>query len=311
MGGIKTLFFGVTLFASLGWARPEVVFPKEVEVSNTGVISVFQVAELRGFTGRAFTELARFPLIENVEKQSEFTLTGDEISKKLRDLVRGSDELQKINPSFKIPIEVLVKIRRDGISKAEVKRAYENILQAKCNSCIYDIQVKTVPKVTSPNYEVGWTEGLGAGSFLLPVREADTSSPKWISGSIKIQKIVPVPKRLIRFGERIQLDDVDLVESNVTYLKEDSPTKEDIIGLIANKTLMPKMPILLSDLKREPAAKKGQIMRAFFGSDKFEISAQVVAEESGDVGDVIKIKNSETQKVLSAVVIDKGLVKIQ
>lgn len=311
MKAAKLLLTGLILMCGHVWARPEVVFPKEAEVSNTAVISVFQVAQLKGFSGFAFNEIARMPLIEKVDQQSSVTLSGDEISKKLRELVKNSFELQKANPTFKIPTEVKVIIRQDGISKKDVERSLQNVLQAKCNSCSYDIQVKSVPRVQMKSYEIIWDEGQSPGSFLLPVRETQGVSEKWIAGTIRVKKVVPVPRRIIRLGERIQAEDLEMKESNITYLKEENPEKGQIVGLIANRTITAHSPILLSDLRREPAALKGQVIKVLIGGDEFEVSTQAVAEENGNVGDVIKIKNSETQKFMSATVIEKGVVKIQ
>jgi flagella basal body P-ring formation protein FlgA len=128
---------------------------------------------------------------------------------------------------------------------------------------------------------------------------------------VKVQKSVPVARRFIRFGERIQMEDVEMAESNITHLKEESPLLSQVIGLIANKSLAAKTPVILSDLKREPAARKGQVLKALIGSSDFEVSINALAEENGFIGDVIKIKNSETQKTISAIIVEKGVVKVQ
>jgi flagella basal body P-ring formation protein FlgA len=123
--------------------------------------------------------------------------------------------------------------------------------------------------------------------------------------------LVPVAKKLIRFGERLQAEDLEMIETDVTFVKEETPEMNAIVGMIANRSLTPRMPIILSDLKREPAARKGQVVKALVGDQTFEVSINASAEENGFIGDVIKIKNSETQKVMSAIVIEKGVVKVQ
>jgi flagella basal body P-ring formation protein FlgA len=307
---VKSFLIGMTLTASLAWGRAEVIFPKEAEVSNTGVISVFQVAELKEISGVAFSEIARMILIEKTELKT-VTISGDEISKKLRDLVRNSTALQKINPSFRIPAEIRINIRQDGISQLEVERSLKNMILSRCDACAVDIHVKSLPKVKTQNYEINWEEDIKGGAFMIPVKESDQYSNKWITGTVKIQKTVPVARRLIRFGDRIQAEDVEMMDSNITFLKEETPQLNQVVGMIANKTLTAKSPVMLSDLKREPAAKKGQMLKALVGSDDFEISINASAEEAGFIGDVIKIKNPETQKTMSAIVVEKGLVKVQ
>jgi flagella basal body P-ring formation protein FlgA len=296
---------------SAAWARPEVIFPKEAEVSNTAVISVFQVAELKEISGVAFNEIAQMPLVDKIEKQQSVILSGKEVSKKLRDLVNNSETLRKVNPVFKIPTEIRIKIRQEGISKEEVERSLRNILISHCETCQYDIRLQTIPRVISNQFQISWSEEIKNGSFMIPVREGDTFANKWIIGTLRVQKSVPVPRRLIRFGERIQAEDLEMLDADITYVKEETPAMNQLVGLIANKTLTPRNPVLLSDLKREPAARKGQVLKALVGGDEFEISINASAEENGFVGDLIKIKNPETQKTMSAVVVDKGVVKVQ
>lgn len=296
---------------SLGWARPEVIFPKEAEVSNTTVIAVFQVAELKELSGAAFNELAKMSLVDNIENHQQITLSGDEISKKLRDLVKQSVELRKINPSFTIPSEVKISIRQDGISKIEAEKSIKNHLMANCGVCDIQVRLTNIPKVSAKSWSIDWNQEIRYGSFMIPVRDANGLASKWVTGTARVLKRVPVAKKLIRFGERIQAEDLELMESDITFVKEETPQMDQLVGLAANRTLSPRMPIILSDMKREPAARRGQVVKALIGDNDFEISINASAEENGFVGDMIKVKNPETQKVMSAIVIDKGVVKVQ
>lgn len=297
--------------ASLAWARPEVIFPPETEVSNTAVISVFQVAEMKELKGLAFREIARMPLVEKIEKQENLVLSGKEVSKKLRDLVKNSELLKKINPSFKIPSEIHIHIRQEGFSKIEVERSMKNILASRCDSCRFQITIDSMPKMNPLNGRIDWEQEIKYGSFMIAVREAEQFVNKWITGTLHVRKTVPVAKKLIRFGERLQTEDLEILEADVSYVKEETPDLSQVVGLIANRTLTPRTPILLSDLKREPAAHRGQVVRALVGDQDFEISINASAEENGFIGDLIKVKNLETQKMMSGIVIDKGVVKVQ
>lgn len=309
MAGI--LMTGILVTAGLAWARPEVIFPNQAEVSNTSVISVFQVAELKDLSGNAFNEIAKMSLIENIEDQSQVTLSGEEISKKLRDLVRGNDELKKLNPSFKIPSEIKIVIRHDGLSKIEIEKSLMNFLSAKCGQCTLQIRLNALPKVTAKNASIDWGQDMKYGSFMIPILESNGFSNKWITGTAKVQKRVPVTKKIIRYGERVAAEDLEILDADITFVKEEPPSLEQIVGMMASRTLSPRKPVLLSDLKREPAARRGQIVKALVGDKDFEVSMNASAEENGFVGDMIKIRNPETQKIMSATVIDKGVVKIQ
>ncbi len=307
----RIILWGITMMASLAWARPEVIFPAEAEVSNTSVISVFQVAEMKELTGVAFSEIAKMILVDKVEKQENLVLFGEEVSKKLRELVKNSDILKKVNPSFKIPVEIRIHIRQDGLSKIEIEKSIKNVLASRCETCSFQIHLNSLPKIFNLSWNVDWDQDIKYGSFMIAVREADLPTDKWITGTLRVQKAVPVAKKLIRFGERLQSEDLEILETDVTYVKEETPQIPQMVGLIANRTLTPRAPILLSDLKREPAARRGQMVRALVGDQDFEISINASVEENGFIGDLIKIKNPETQKMMSAIVIEKGLVKVQ
>ncbi len=308
---VKTLFVGITMMASLAWARPEVIFPNEAEVSNTTVISVFQVAELKELSGVAFNEIAKMPLVDKIETQDSLTLSGEDVSKKLRALVRNSEVLKKLNPAFKIPAEIRIKIRQEGFSKIDLEKTLRNILAARCGVCTFQIRFNSLPKLPSKGWNIDWDQEIRYGSFMIPVLEEGRFINKWITGVARVQKQVPVARKLIRFGERLQAEDLEMLETDITFVKEETPAMDQIVGLIANRSLTPRLPIVLSDLKREPAARRGQVVKALVGDQNFEVSINASAEESGFVGDVIKIKNSETQKIMSATVIEKGVVKVQ
>lgn len=302
---------GITFMTGLALARPEVVFPNEAEVSSTSVISVFQVAELKELTGHAFTEIAKMPLAESGVGQEVLTLSGEDVSKKLRELVRSSDSLKKLNPSFKIPNEIRIRIRKDDYSSLEIEKSLRNILLSRCVACSFQIRLNALPKMGLRDEGIDWDQQIKYGSFMLPIRVNGGFSNKWITGTLRVQKNAPVAKKLIRFGERIQADDIETHETDITYLKEETPDISQIVGLVANRSLSPRAPILLSDLQREPAARRGQMVKALVGNQSFEVSVNASAEENGFIGDLIKIKNTETQKVMSAIVIEKGVVKVQ
>ncbi len=100
-------------------------------------------------------------------------------------------------------------------------------------------------------------------------------------------------------------------EVDITYAKDGLPKPEEIDGQLAARMLQLNQPIFKSDFKRELAINRGQIIRAVSGNESFEITSQAVAEEQGYVGDVIKIKNSESQKTLSGQIVERGVVKVQ
>ncbi len=84
-----------------------------------------------------------------------------------------------------------------------------------------------------------------------------------------------------------------------------------VVGMQAARYLTAGQMLASRDLKREQILRKGQMVKAIFGADALEISISAQAEEGGAVGDVIKVKNLDSQKMFAAKIIDRGIVKIE
>ncbi|MNT63290.1 flagellar basal body P-ring biosynthesis protein FlgA [compost metagenome] len=145
----------------------------------------------------------------------------------------------------------------------------------------------------------------------MPLRDGDERNVKWITGNIRVAKLTPVANRLISQGERLQSSDLRLEMIDVSFAKDAGIRMEDVQGKIAVRSIPVGSPVWVSDLKREPAALRGQMIRGLLGDESFEITVNIQAEESGFIGDTIKCKNLDTKKIVSGVVLEKGLVKIQ
>lgn len=303
----------ILFFASLAQARPEVVFPAEAEISNVNSAQILEVAELKDFSGEAFSEISSMVLWEAAAEDSSgagITLSGAEISKKLRDHIANSAVLKKSNPTFKIPEQVKLSFAK-GVSRAATERGLKNVLLSKCPTCVYQIKISSVPTLATKTWSVDYGQDLKNGAMMLTVQDSGNGANQWISGSYHVRKKVPVLKRSVRFGERLQADDIELAEADITFLRETPPEMSELIGMLASRTLQAKTAAVLSDFKREPAAKRGQILKALVGNDSFEVSINVTAEENGTVGDLIKVQNPETRKMMSALIVEKGVVKVQ
>ncbi|MEN0058183.1 MAG: flagellar basal body P-ring formation chaperone FlgA, partial [Bdellovibrio sp.] len=190
-------------------------------------------------------------------------------------------------------------------------RQIANVLKARCNECEYRISVQSTPTPAGKQWNLDFSQLSPKGSFLLPLREGNSQQIKWVSGTIQVSRLTPVALRMILQGERIQPEDVKMAMTDVTHAKDGIVRLEDIQGQVAARTLTVGTPVWMGDLRREPAARRGQVVKALIGTEAFEISTTMQAEESGFIGDFIKVKNTETQKTLSGLIIEKGVVKLQ
>ena len=149
------------------------------------------------------------------------------------------------------------------------------------------------------------------GSFTALIKMPDTRWSGWLTGAVKWKGPVLSTKRTISFQEKIQESDLEEVEKDITYTKDVITDKSEAVGQMAARTLSPATMLTRTELRKEPLIKKGQVVKALIGEVDFEISIMTVAEETGFAGDLIKIKNMDSAKLLSAVIVDRGVVRVQ
>lgn len=308
---MKLLF--VLLFFSLQvFARPEVSIPGSVEISQRELLRLGDIAVVSGGTEELLSLIESVVLREDSRELllSQY-LSSQEILTKVRTLIASREDLHRLNPIFKIPSQVKVSFSSTPISRQEVERKIHNTLKARCNACEYKISIQSTPVPSENNWELDFTQFSPKGGFLLPLRDGNQAQLKWISGTIRVSQLTPVATRLILQGERVQPADVHMALTDVTFARDGVLRLEDIQGQMVARSLPVGSPIWKTDLQREPAAKRGQIVKALLGAESFEISVNMQAEENGFLGDLIKVKNLDNKKILSGLIVEKGVVKLQ
>lgn len=312
---MKKFFLAILLISSSALARPEVSIPASVEISQRPLLRLGDIAIVNGGSEELLSFLDSITIREDArELLLSQHLDSQEILKKVRDAMKSQARLKELNPAFMIPSQVQVAFAAEPISKQEVERKIYNTLKVRCQDCEYKISLQKIPVPNSKNWEMDLTQMTTKGGLMIPLREGDSSggrAVKWISGTIRVSKLTPVTTRLIQQGERLQTQDVRMEMTDITFAKDGALNVADITGQLAARSLPVGSPLWSSDLKREPAAKRGQIVKGILGDDSFEITVSMQAEDNGFVGDLIRVKNTETQKILSGLIVEKGVVKLQ
>jgi flagella basal body P-ring formation protein FlgA len=253
-------------------------------------------------------------VFEAIGTEEEKTFKNEELALILRDKLSFQD-LQRL--SVKIPEQIRIQARRNYLAPNDLIHEISEQARRLCTGCTVEFEDLKIPElklreeVLQTRLE---TQNLkSAGSFLLPL-QVETSQKKmvyWVTGRISLFKEGPVAKHLIRSGDRILESDVEMKKIDVSFAKDGAPTLEEVSGKISTRTISMGQPIFSADLKREPAATRGQLVKILVGSEGFEVASSGTAEEAGGIGDVIKVKSADTQKLLSGVLVDKATVRIQ
>jgi flagella basal body P-ring formation protein FlgA len=120
-----------------------------------------------------------------------------------------------------------------------------------------------------------------------------------------------VPTRTIYPGEEIgagSVQELDVTNPNLSgeYARESS----EVVGMVAKRTLLPGRVIPPSALREAFAVTRGQTVRLTFSIGTMTISAQGTPLENASVGDIIKVRNTDSGVTVSGTVMADKSVKV-
>lgn len=288
--------------------------PEVISVHKKEIISLYDVIDIRSVHQEIKSDLAAlFKSIVISECKNgvcEKYLTRNDLSTKVRELVSGNQELKNIQFIF----PEMLKIESSSDPKIELTRKIKNEALLRCGPCRIDIKmnVNISELKLEPNWDLDFSQFKGRGAFTLPVvSQSVAGGQKWLSGQIRVEQLVPVANRMILQNEKLELGDIKYKFVDTTYAKDKVLSSSEIVGLLAVRTLSVDTPVWKSDLKLEPAIKRGQTVKVLIGNSDFEVTTNCIAEDTGVLGDMVKVKSIESNKILTGTIIDKGIVRVE
>ncbi|MEK6628582.1 MAG: flagellar basal body P-ring formation chaperone FlgA [Bdellovibrionota bacterium] len=289
------LFFSISCLAS---GEIQLVFPSAVEVSPRTEISMYDIVEAKNLNEEMISELKEITVKENKSN----TLHKSELAKMLR----------TVKARFVLPAEMKILRSQSSISRMEVERKIKNKIYSLCAGCEVQVQISSVPNKMESDWTLDLNIDLSKNTVMVPVFATKNTDVKgWIVAEIKRYQNVPVLSKSVKIGE-ILTEEMFAIEKRQLINSNDVIKKIELIsGLQAARFLNAGQVILFADVKKEQVLKKGQMVKAMVGGIDFEVAISAEAQESGSVGDVVKIKNLDSQKVFGAKIMDRGTVRIE
>lgn len=132
-----------------------------------------------------------------------------------------------------------------------------------------------------------------------------------VTGEFRVFQKIPVVLRNYSPNEKLNVHDIELQRKDITFSPGYVSKIEDLVGRTLTYPVSQGEPIQIRHLKAETPVEKGQIIQVQYQGDNFIVSSSAIAEQSGSVGDYVKLKNLDSQKTFSGVVLGKGLVEVQ
>lgn len=125
----------------------------------------------------------------------------------------------------------------------------------------------------------------------------------------KFQYVAVITDKISR-NKVLSPDDVVIERKNVTQLRERPVLSfDDIDGLRTKRNLKKGQILTHTALEKVPNIFRGNIISISYGNESFRIEAEGVALQEGSIGDIIKVKNTSSGKILQVKVIDNNSVK--
>lgn len=238
----------------------------------------------------------------------EKTIARNEILNWLKDSKNERREL--VAYAFKIPQSIAVEWT-ENLSIKQISNRAKNRLQQKCTDCDFRVLVKNLPQVSGDKNIVQWRELPLAGPFMVSVANPDGGGRSWVSGQIKTERKIVSANRALRPGDTIQSEDLKMESFDISYNKDYFADMKQVIGRKAARVISTQTPLTSLDIQRHYDIKQGETIKAISGNEVFEVTLQAIAQDSGVVGDSIRVRNVSNQKILTGRVLDKGLVRIE
>lgn len=212
---------------------------------------------------------------------------------------------------WKIPSRSRI-VSKSAYSRESVTRAVQAELAKSCVGCEIVIRRLDLPSVNVMKVQSWRLSSRGdrpRGSFAMPI-EIDGKN-MLVSGVVEFYSDVPVATRSIQGGEKLTANDVKAERRNITYALDSGARVEEFDGTVAARNLSIGEPIWKSNLRREQLLRFGDPVRVMAGGETWSVFADGVAQGPASIGDSVRVKVGKTQKLVSGVLKEKGLVEIQ
>ncbi len=305
----------LTFFISLAFAaKLEIQIPEMSTVRRGEPIRLGQITEIKSRNWELNDRLKETIIYPAITENGEFRVSSREVAVAIRNRLSFQD-LQQIH--FSIPETLVFKVKENHLAESSIRFEIAKRAQDLCSECEAELddlripEIKTSGEILASKLDVGSLKS--GGGFLLGYT-VDTSKGRvqfWVTGRIQFYRKAWVTKRMLSLADKITEKDIEEKRVQVTYLNDAIPTKEDLLGRNLNRLMPMGHVLVMSDIKKELMLTRGQTIKLILGEGGIEVTSSGISEENGFLGEVVKVKTLDQKKILTGVVIEKGVVKIE
>jgi flagella basal body P-ring formation protein FlgA len=144
----------------------------------------------------------------------------------------------------------------------------------------------------------------------VPDGNGDASRLKLTGVAQEITRI-PVLRHRLSVNEAIEQDDIEWLAVPAKALGRNTVLdSSELIGMSPRRTIAPGKPIRTGDLRLPVLVEKSSIVTIELKTDRMRLSVQGRAMEAGAKGEGIRVMNTQSKKVVTAIVLDENTVEV-
>lgn len=122
---------------------------------------------------------------------------------------------------------------------------------------------------------------------------------------------LPVPVRAIARGTALTAADLDWQRFPANRIRAGAiEDPDDLIGTVARRPLRPGRAILGRDVELPRLVERGRSVRLVFADPGLRLVALGVAQETGTLGEVVRVVNADSDRAVTGIVAGPGEVRI-
>ena len=160
--------------------------------------------------------------------------------------------------------------------------------------------------------DVSYSANGGRFRATLVVMEAGDAARRFnLVGKAYESVELPVLRSRLRTDDVIEERDIDWIESRVDALPRDAiRDARELVGKSLTRVVRPGKPILPSDVGEPTVVLRGSVVAMHYISRQMHLVASGRAQESGAMGDVIRVRNVHSRLTIDAVVTGANRVEV-
>lgn len=294
------LFF---LLFSFSYGETVIKLKRYIETEKSD-LNLSQIADIKTENKRFLEFLSGINVVKNLKPGKKITLTKEDIKNILKK--------NYVDPnSVKITGDRITLKRKEVIiSRQTLEEKVKEYLNKKYkNIHIQSIDLNLKPFKSSSEYTIKIKERSKTSSRLyLTAFIIWKDKKKKINISVKYRQMVnaPVPKKDLLRGQIIKEEDIEI--KKVPAQRGIITNKEVLLGAVVRTTLKKGKPVKPSMIIPDYPVKRRSYVKVIYDRNGIKIEITGIALENGITGQIIKVKNQSTGKILPCKVIGKDTV---